>query len=134
MQPTQTGASYWVTQIAVCAVASVAAPALGIFFFTYEPAEPGKGVMLFLIGLLFLGCLIWLVRTYRRMSTTQRAVYAWAITQQHGAAAGSGIASDAAMMASATRAKNGELTRDDLLRLQALRPENEYPGTLPPAA
>lgn len=134
MQPKQTGASYWVTQIAACAFAAVAAPAVGIFFFTIEPADPGKGVMLILIGLLFLGCLIWLVRAYRRMSATQRAVYAWTITQQHGAAAGRGIASDAAMMAFAARAKNGELTRDELLSLQALRPENEYPGTLPPAA
>ena len=40
MQATQTGASYWVTQIAVCAVAAVAAPALGIYFFTAEPAGP----------------------------------------------------------------------------------------------
>ena len=134
MQATQTGASYRVTQIAVCAVAAVAAPAMGIFFFTAEPADPGKGLMSILIGLLFLGCLIWLVRAYRRMSTTQRAVYAWAITQQHGAATGRGIASDAGMRASATKAKYGELTRDELLRLQALRPENEYPGTLPPAA
>lgn len=132
MQAKQTGNSYWVTQIAACAFAAIAAPILGIFLFIVEPDEPGMGLMLILIGMMFLGCLVWVVRAYRRMSKTQRAIYAWAITQQHGAAAG--VPSDVAMMASAARAKNGELTRDELLHLAALRPENPYPGTMPPAA
>jgi membrane-bound ClpP family serine protease len=133
MTSTQSGNGYWVTQIAVCGFAALAAPVLGIVLFILEPDEPGMGVMLILTGMLFLGCLIWLVRSYRRMSTVQRAIYAWAITQQHGSSPRRGLTSDAAVMASAAKAKNGELTRDELLALAALRPENPYPGTMPPA-
>jgi len=125
------GGSYWATQIGACAFAAVAAPALGVFFFVVEPAEPGKGLLLILIGMMFLGCLVWLVRTYRRMSKAQRAVYAWAIAQQHGSAAQRGIPADAAIMASAARAMKGELSRDEVLALQALQPGNPYPGTVP---
>ena len=133
MQAKQTGTSYWVTQIAVCAFAAIAAPTLGIFLFIVEPDEPGMGLMLILIGIMFLGCLVWLVRAYRRMSTTQRAVYAWAITQQHGTSGKPGVGSDVEMMASADKAAKGRLTRDELLYLAAMRPENPYPGTMPPA-
>ena len=129
----KTGNSYWVTQIAVSAFAAIAAPTLGIFLFIVEPDEPGMGLMLFLIGFMFLGCLVWLIRAYRRMSTTQRAVYAWAITQQHGSADQGRISSDLEMMASAAKASKGQLTHDELLNLAAMRPENPYPGTMPPA-
>jgi len=128
---TTSGTGYWVTQIGACAFAALAAPALGVFFFIAEPAEPGKGLLLILIGVMFLGCLVWLVRTYRRMSTVQRAVYAWAIAQQHGSAAERGVPADAAIMASAARAMKGELSRDEVLALQALHPGNPFPGTIP---
>ncbi|WP_104164121.1 hypothetical protein [Cryobacterium sp. N22] len=130
-QAEQTGAGYWVSQIAVSAFAAIVAPTCGIVLFIVD--EPGKGVMLFLIGIMFLACLVWLVRAYRRMSKTQRAVYAWAITQQHGTNDQPGVGSDFEMMACADKASKGRLTRHELLHLAARRPENPYPGTMPPA-
>lgn len=134
MQAKQTGNSYWVTQIAACAIGAVAAPTIGVFLFIVEPDEPGMGLMLILIGIMFLCGLVWLVLAYRRMSKTQRAIYAWAITQQHGSAGRRGISSDAEMMACAAKAAHGRLSRDELLHLAARQPENPYPGTMPPAA
>ena len=133
MTAIHSGKGYWATQITACAVGATALPALGIGFLSAGTDEPGRGLILILAGFMFLGCLVWLVRSYRRMSTTQRAVYAWAITQQHGSADQRGIGSDVEMMASAAKASKGQLTHDELLGLAALRPENPYPGTMPPA-
>ena len=114
--------SYWATQFAVCAVAAVALPALGMFFILGTD-EPGRGVILIVCGLLFVGCLIWLIGAYRRMSSTQRAIYAWAITQQHAA----GVSGDVTMEM-AGRAQAGALRPDELQWLIDLNRENPYPG------
>jgi hypothetical protein len=78
-------------------------------------------------------CLIWLVRQVVGKSKQQKAIYAWAIMQQQsirptGEAA---VASDVVAMLAAARARDGRLSRTQLERLQALRPEVPYPGTLP---
>lgn len=116
--------SYWATQFAVCAVFAVALPAIG-WFFIVGTDEPGRGVILIFCGLLFVACLVWLIRAYRRMSATQRAIYAWATTQQHAA----GVSSDVTMDLAA-RAQAGTLRADELQWLIDLDRENPYPGVL----
>lgn len=115
--------SYWVTQFTVCAVAAVALPALGVLLIVLDPDEPGRGVIMMFSGLLFVACLIWLTVTYRRMSATQRTIYAWAITQQHAA----GVTDDITMEI-AGRAQAGTLRPDELQWLIDLNRENPYPG------
>ncbi|MFG6403114.1 hypothetical protein [Microbacterium sp. P04] len=131
MTDQSSGTSYWVTQIAVCAVAGVAFPVLGVLMFTWSPEEPGRGVLMIFIGLAFLGTLIYLISSYRRMSKAQQALYAWAINQVNGSAAGAAM-SPARMMTIASRAQAGDLTPEELHALQALRPDVPYPGTIPP--
>jgi hypothetical protein len=114
--------SYWVTQFTVCAVFAVGLPALGYLLLRLSPEEPGRGVILMFCGPLFLGCLLWLVRAYRSMSSTQREIYAWAITQQHAA----GVADDVTMQM-ASRAQAGTLRPDELQWLIDLNPGNPYP-------
>ena len=114
--------SYWATQISVSAFFALALPALGMFFIL-DTDEPGRGVILIFCGLLFAGCLVWLTVNYRRMSSTQRAIYAWAITQQHAA----GVA-DNITMEMAGRAQAGTLRPDELQWLIDLNRENPYPG------
>lgn len=118
--------SYWATQFAVCAIFAVALPALGLFFIV-ATEEPGRGVILMFCGLLFVGCLVWLFVKYRSLSATQRAVYAWAITQQHAA----GVASDITMEI-AGRAQAGTLRPDELQWLRDLNPANPHPADTPP--
>ena len=114
--------SYWATQLAVCAFFAIALPILG-WFFIASSDEPGRGVILMLCGLLFAGCLVVVTVRYARMSATQRAVYAWAITQQHAA----GVA-DHITMEVAGRAQAGRLRPDELQWLIDLNRENPYPG------
>lgn len=114
--------SYWATQFAVCGFSAVALPALG-WFFILGTDEPGRGVILMFCGLLFVACLIWLVVRYRTMTATQRAVYAWAITQQHAAGVSSDITMDMA-----GRAQAETLRADELQWLVDLNRDNPYPG------
>ena len=130
------GSSYWAVQITVCAVAAIAFPALGVLLFSVSPEEPGRGVLLILIGIAFLACLIWLVRSYRRSSRVQRAVYAWAITQRRVEVPlmkPNRFGPDLLTLSIAARARDGKLSPEELARLQALDPSNPYPGDAPSA-
>lgn len=134
------GTGYWVGQFVLLALFGVACLGGGLFIlFAPESAtcprggcerEPGAGVMLLLAGVAFLIVLLWMVGRYRGSSAEQRAVYAWVIMQRHTPGHHS---RDRESMALAARARRGELTRQEIARLQALRPEVPYPGKLPPA-
>ena len=129
-----TDRGYWATQITVSAVFAVG----GIIGGPYVMAtsdDPGYGLIFFLGGLLFLVCLIWLIRQVVGKTTQQKAVYAWAIMQQQGVRAdgNAAVASDMVAMVNAGRARDGTLSRAEVERLQALRPDVPYPGTLPAA-
>jgi len=113
--------SYWATQFIVLGFFGVALPVLGWFFLGSE--EPGRGLILIIIGLFFLGFLLRMIRNYRRMSKTQRDIYAWAITQQHAAGVG-----DTITMEVAGRAQAGALRPDELQWLIDLNRDNPYPG------
>ena len=118
---------YWITQIAASALFGIGLPILGVWMFDLKPDEPGMGLIMILIGLAFLGCLIWLLRAFFSMSKKQRAIYAWAIGQQTSGSSRS-VGSDAEAMSIAAKAKDGTLSPDELKALQALRPEVPYPG------
>ena len=123
MTETKKSSNYWVSQMVICGVAAVLFIVLGICTPLFDKEEPGRGVIYVLIGLAFGGTFIWLARSYRRMSVTQRAVYAWAITQQHAA----GVA-DTITMEVAGRAQAGTLRPDELQWLIDLNRGNPYPG------
>ena len=127
--PSPKGSSYWAVQIIVCAVAAIALPTLGVLLFFLSPEEPARGVILILIGIAFLVVLIRLVRSYRGMSVTQRAVYAWAVTQLHS----NSDTPDDIILGTAAAAQAGRLPLADLEGLQALNPGNPYPGAWPSA-
>ena len=121
------GSSYWVSQMVICGVALVLFGVLGIGTLLYDTDEPGRGVIYILICFGFTGAFIHLVRGYRSMSVTQRAVYAWAITQQHSTSTGD----DVQMMSIAAQAAAGTLPYPHLQVLQALDPTNPYPAAWP---
>ena len=121
------GSSYWVSQMVICGVAAVLFIVLGICSPMFDKEEPGRALIYVLIGLAFGATFIVLVRSYRRMSVTQRAVYAWAIMQQHS----TGTGSDAEQMSIAGQAAAGTLTYPHLQWLQALDPANPYPAEWP---
>jgi predicted lipid-binding transport protein (Tim44 family) len=118
----------------VCAALGVLLSGVGIGLMIFDTREPGRGFILLLCGLAFLGTLIWLARQYRTMSKEQRAIYAWAIEQLGSTAGNRTPGSDLATMATARRAKDGLLTRREVQQLQDLKPENPYPAQLPTAA
>lgn len=140
-----TGAGYWAVQIGFSALLA----ALGLFGGTYillESGDPdptgsagtGEGAIVLLVGIVFLVLLVWLVTEFVSQSRQQRAVYAWAIMQEYVArdpgtrplTPGRTVTGDIASMAIAAQARDGELNYEDVLRLQALRPEVPYPGDL----
>lgn len=141
------GTGYWVSQLLVSAFFMVAGTAGGLFIMfapdcwlntrTCAPDGRGEGVILLLVGLAFGITFFVMLRAHRRMSKEQRAVYAWAIMQQHatrtdGHPANPGaVRNDVAIMDVAARAKRGDLSVAEIRRLQALRPDVPYPGSLP---
>ncbi|WGW12937.1 hypothetical protein LWF01_03955 [Saxibacter everestensis] len=139
------GTGYWTTQIAFCALMTLLG-FIGGGFLLFEAnadggkhAEPGRGLMLILIGIAFLITLIWLIVQIASSTKEQRAVYAWAIMQQHSQNIHDGrpenspraVTDDIVAMNVATKARKGELTRAQIEHLQSLRPEIPYPGRLP---
>lgn len=140
-----TGIGYWVVQIGFSALLA----ALGLFggiFILIDSGRPdstgsagsGEGAIVLLVGIVFLALLVWLVAGFVSQSRQQRAVYAWAIMQEYVARGpgtrpmtpGRTVTGDVASMAVAARARDGELSYEEVLRLQALRPEVPYPGDL----
>ena len=123
--------SYWAQQMVICGAFAVLLSGIGIGGMIFDTEEPGRWFITLLIGLAFLGTLIWLARQYRSMSKEQRAVYAWAIEQQSSADATRNPGSDLAAMATARKAKDGLLTIKEIQHLQDLKPANPYPAPLP---
>ena len=128
-----TDRGYWATQIIVCAIGAVFGLVVGPYVMATSD-DPGYGLIFFVMGLAFLLSLIWLIRQIVGKTKMQKAVYAWAIMQQQTIRArGDGaVASDVAAMITATRARDGKLTLREVERLQAMRPDVPFPGTLPP--
>jgi hypothetical protein len=122
------GSNYFGSQMVICGVAAVLFFVLGVVSVLYDKEEPGRGVIYVFISLLFTVAFIHVVRGYRSMSVTQRAVYAWAIAQQHSTNTGS----DIEQMSIAEQAAKGTLTYPHLQWLQALDPANPYPAKWPP--
>jgi hypothetical protein len=125
---------YWATQITVSAVFAVFG-LVGGPYVMFNSDDPGYGLIFFLMGVAFLVCLIWLIRQIVGKTKQQKAVYAWAIMQQQSIrpAGEAAVASDVVAMLAAARARDGKSSRAELERLQALRPEVPFPGTLPSA-
>ena len=131
MTSSSKGTGYWVVQITVSAVFAIALPAVGILLFTLSPEEPARGVILILIGIVFLVLLIRLVWSFLRMSPVQRAVYAWAITQRRVEVPlmkPNRFGPDLVTLSIAARARDGMLSPAELDALKALDPSNPYPG------
>ena len=123
------GTSYWVTQLVAFAVFAIGGFAGAYFFLAVDTEEPGRGLILGLLGIAGVVGVIWVIKQTATMTKSQRAIYAWAITQQHSQEA----SNDFAIMATAKSARDGKLTIEQLQALQALNPRNPYPGPpLPP--
>lgn len=140
------GTWYWVLQIAGSFTLMVLLAAWGWFLLlapddvlssSGEPAERGPGVMLLLCSLVFLFTVVWLIRKWRSISKEQRAVYAWAVMQQHASRTDgypvnpARVMNDFEILRVAGVASKGELSTEQFAALQALRPDVPYPGKLP---
>ncbi len=129
---------YWATQFGVSAFFALTLPVLGMVLIILNPDEGGMGVIVFLAGVAFFACAIWLLNRYLSMTTQQRAIYGWAVEQQKAQTIGHVTVSAAARtgrvaLGIAERAARGKASRSELENLQKLRPDNPYPGELPPA-
>lgn len=140
-ESSQTGRAYWAGQMIVCLLFGVGGIVYGsiVLGTDFEP-EKGRGLMGFLIGVGFLATFYWLVKSYRRGGPVGRAVYAWAIMQQHDYSPArlraqfgdaSQVGADVLRMRVAAKARDGQLTADELHALQQLRPDVPYPGQWP---
>jgi hypothetical protein len=129
------GNGYWATQIGASALFGFGGVIGGPVGMALDKEEPGRWLIVTLMGIAFVIVFFGLVRKYRSSSKKQRAVYAWALEQQNGALQTDGFnpGNDVAAMAVAQRAMEGKLTPAELERLQAMRPNSIYPGD-PPVA
>jgi hypothetical protein len=122
------GRGYWATQFAVSLLLGIAGIVFGPVAMVMDEESPGRGLLYFLAGVAFLCAFFWLLREYRKAGREGRAVYAWAIMQQHQYTA---VRNDAVVMSVAARARDGKLSLDELRALRALRPDSPYPGRWP---
>jgi hypothetical protein len=118
------GNGYWRGQIWATALLGVGMVACSVVLFLADPDEPGRGLLTAFGGLLFLTTLGWAVDAATRSDPRQRALFAWAIAQHEAA----GHGNDALALADAARARDGGLDAERIRALQALRPDNPYPG------
>ena len=123
-----TGKAYWAVQIGVSAFFAIGGIGAAVLFYATETEDLGRGGVFVIIGVLFLGLLIWLLREYGKHSKQQRAVYAWAIMQQWSPAPYPQTGRDLKAMGIAARARDGKLSVAELNALQSLQPDNPYPG------
>ncbi len=143
--PKYSGLGYWITQFAFSAVLAILGLAGGIYILidsgnpdSTSSTGAGEGAIVLLVGVVFLLLLIWLVVSFVAQSRQQRAVYAWAIMQDYvsrnpGARPvrpGRAVRGDNATLATAAPARPGKNSYEEVLRLQALRPDVPYPGDL----
>ena len=139
------GLGYWVVQIGFSAILALLGLVGGVYILIDNgdgvpsgSAGTGEGVMVPLVGIVFLMLLVWLIASFVSQSREERARYAWAIMQDYTArdpgrrpmTPGRTVAGDLASMANAAQLRDGELTYEEVLRLQALRPEVPYPGDI----
>jgi hypothetical protein len=127
---------YWATQIAVSAFFAIALPVTGVVLIMLKPDEGGMGLIVFLAGVAFSACTIWLLTRFFSFTTQQRAIYGWVLNQQRAQTTGHATVSAAARtgrvaMSIAERAARGQAGRSELVALQKLRPEIPHPGELP---
>lgn len=118
------GNGYWRGQIVATALLGVGLVVCSVVLFRVDPDEPGRAVLLAFGGLLFLTTLGWAVDAATRSDPRQRALFAWAIAQHEAA----GHGNDALALADAARARDGVLDAERIRALQALWPDNPYPG------
>lgn len=137
-----TGRGYWAAQLIMSGLLAILGIGGGIVIVATDgsaatPTEPGTIMLVFLTGVVFLALFVWLLAQLIGSSREERAVQAWAIMQQHSASPRSGVATPAAVrrdlasLDTAQRARNGRLSPAEIRRLQELRPDVPYPGTLP---
>ena len=127
------GTGYWKSQIVICGLGALLGIVGGPIAVVLDTEEPGRGVIYFVIGLLFLPFFISLLRKYLKSSKKQRAAYAWVIMQQNSGLQADGLnpRNDAWAMHMAERARTGTITASEVADLQRLRPDVPYPGDTP---
>ena len=127
------GNGYWRSQITICGLGALLGIVGGPIALVLDTEEPGRGVIYFLVGLLFLPFFISLLRKYLTSSNKQRAAYAWVIAQQQSELQADGLdpRNDAWAMQMAERARTGRIAASEVADLQRLRPEVPYPGDAP---
>ena len=127
------GTGYWKSQIVICGLGALLGIVGGPIAVVLDTEEPGRGVIYFLIGLLFLPFFISLLRKYLKSSKKQRAAYAWVIMQQNSGLQTDGLnpGNDAWALHMAERARTGTIAASEVADLQRLRPSVPYPGDTP---
>ena len=127
------GTGYWKSQIVICGLGALLGIVGGPIAVVLDTEEPGRGVIYFFIGVLFLPVFLWLLRKYLRSSKKQRAAYAWVIMQQNSELQADGLnpRNDAWAMHMAERARTGTIAASEVADLQRLRPDVPYPGDTP---
>ena len=127
------GNGYWKSQIVICGLAALLGIVGGPIAVVLDTEEPGRGVIYFFIGVLFLPFFISLLRKYLKSSKKQRAAYAWVIMQQNSELQADGLSprNDAWAMHMAERARTGTIAASEVADLQRLRPDVPYPGDTP---
>lgn len=127
------GNGYWKSQIVICGLGALLGIVGGPIAVVLDKEEPGRGVIYFLIGLLFLPFFISLLRKYLKSSKKQRAAYAWVIMQQNSELQADGLnpGNDAWALHMAEQARTGKITASEVADLQRLRPDVPYPGDTP---
>lgn len=129
----RSGGGYWAGQIGSTALFGVGFLVISTVMTASGTDEPGGAALLVLGGMLFLTTCAWAIDSVTRSTAEQRALFAWAITQHEGTGLPGNrpSAEDFVAMADAARARDGQLTLDQIRALQALRPDNPYPAALP---
>jgi len=127
------GNGYWKSQIAICGLGALLGMVGGPIAVVLDKEEPGRGVIYFVIGLVFLPFFISLLRKYLKSSRKQRAASAWVIMQQNSELQADGLnpGNDAWALHMAERARTGTIAASEVEELQRKRPDVPYPGETP---
>lgn len=132
MSATSAGHRYWAIQFGVAIAGLVLLPVFGIALSVSSREYRGLGVIVVLCAVPFVVLLVWVGRQYRAYPREQRLIYGWAVMQQTHPVWLVRARPQLRIMATARRARDGKMSRQELLWLQSLKPKNPYPGVLPP--
>ena len=132
MSATSAGNRYWAIQFGAAIAGLVLLPIFGIALSISSREYRGLGVIMVLCALPFVALLVWVGRQYRAYPPEQRLIYGWAVMQQTRPVWWVRARPQLRIMATARRARDGKMSRQELLYLQSLKPKNPYPGILPP--